>query len=91
VFIPIKEIYELTEKIKNTYDERNLVSLANRMGAAVEFKRLGRNRKSCKAMYTQISQFKLITINSDMTNDEVEIVLLHEIGHVALKHKADLL
>jgi len=66
------------------------VSLANRMGAAVEFKRLGRNRKSCKAMYTQISQFKLITINSDMTNDEVEIVLPHEIGHVALKHKADL-
>ena len=90
MFIPIREIYELTEKIKNTYDERNLVALANKLGAIVDFKPLGLRQTSCKGMYTQYVQCKLITINSDMTGDEIDIVLPHEIGHVALKHKADI-
>jgi len=88
VLIQIRDIYELTKKIKNTYDERNLVTLANKIGAPVEFKPLGLSRKSLKGFYTQFAQSKLITINRDLTRGEVEIVLPHEIGHVALKHKA---
>ena len=89
MFIPIRKIYELTEKIKKTYDERDLITLMRMMGIEVDFKPLGNNQTSCKGFYTTFAKFKLVTINSDMTDDDIDMVLPHEFGHAAQNHKAD--
>ena len=88
MFIPIKEIYELTRRIKKTHDERDLVKLAKLMGIDLNFFPMGNNETSCKGFYGRWYSIKQITINSDLTEEEQIIILAHEFAHAMLNHKA---
>ena len=87
--MPIKIICDLTKKIKNTYEEKDLNRLAKRLGIVVAYRQLGKKPASCKGFYVVISQIKHITINSDIPEEEQQIILPHEIGHAILDHSTE--
>ena len=81
MIIPIREIYEMTEELKKTYDETDLKKLAAQMGILVNYFPMGQHRGSCKGFYIQKYDVKLIGINNELTLIEQYFILAHEFGH----------
>jgi len=87
--MPIKNICDLTEKIKTTYQEKDLKRLARCLDIVVAYRPLGKKPAACKGFYIVINKIKHITINCNLHEDDQHIILSHEIGHAVLDHKAD--
>ena len=88
VIIPIQGIYDMTEELKKTYDERDLNKLAKQLGILVDYFSMGYGQTSCKGFFMQAFDVKHISINSDLTLIEQYIIFAHEFGHAMQNQKA---
>jgi len=77
--------------IKTTYEEKDLNRLAKYLNIVVAHRQMGKRLASCKGFYIVISRIKHITINSDLLEEEQEIILAHEIGHAVLNHDTEII
>ena len=88
MIIPIREIYEMTEELKKTYDEKDLKKLAAQLGILVNYFPMGQHQGSCKGFYMQVYDVKHISINNELTLIEQYFILAHEFGHAMQNQKA---
>lgn len=77
-------MYNIVNKITNKYKTSNPKELAEAMNIKLIFADLGEN---VRGLYQYFQRGKIICINQFLNDNEMKVVLAHEIGHSVLHPK----
>lgn len=73
-----KTIYDRANKVLRLSNRRNPISIANELGIKIHY---SDDLKDLLGMYTVISKFRVIFLNSSLNDITTNIVVAHELGH----------
>lgn len=77
-------MYDIVNKLVNKYKTSNPEELAEAMNIKLIFADLGEN---VRGLYQHFQRGKIICINESLGENEIKLVLAHEIGHAVLHPK----
>ncbi|NLV58378.1 MAG: ImmA/IrrE family metallo-endopeptidase [Clostridiales bacterium] len=81
-------IHREAMRIKRRYADTNLVRLCKAMGITLLYEPMGVYEGTCKGFFLVHSRRMIITINSDLPEEQQYAVLAHELGHAVLHRKS---
>ena len=72
------------EKLKIKYNTKDLYEICQCMDIDINYRAMGLQEGSCKGFIIMNARCGMITLNSDMTEENQRIILAHELGHAVL-------
>lgn len=70
--------------IMEKYDERRPERLIRDMGILLRYEPMGKSEAACKGFFIYQSRISLITVNSELEDTALQVILAHELGHAVL-------
>lgn len=83
----IDYICDTAEHIRRKYDDDNPCRLISAMQILLLREPMGTAATACKGFYLCQSKIRVITVNSDLSEENQHVVLAHELGHAVLHDK----
>ena len=83
-----EQIKAKADRIKKIYQTGDLFEICGNMGIEVHKSPMGTQEGSCKGFFTTYLRQKMITLNSDISEENQRIILAHELGHAMLHAQA---
>ena len=83
-----EQIKAKAARIKKEYQTEDLFEICGEMGIWVHKNPMGTQEGSCKGFFTTYLRQKIITLNSDISEENQRIILAHELGHAMLHAQA---
>lgn len=82
--INIERIYKIADNIKKEYNGQSVSDIIKDLGIKIFFKDLGTEENCLKSFCLLTDYGNCITINSNLSESQTDIILAHELGHVLL-------